>query len=145
MKRRKAHRLLDLRVPTKDVPYARGPNSAAGTRGGRGSARDAGGGDELPVVHPGRHLDPGDAWALIGDPLEERLVGGRAPAIEEARAREERGAGADGGHDLRLGGALREPVEQRPVLDLLARADPARDEEQVQVRAVGEAVIRHLT
>src|SRR5260370_985389 len=29
----KAHRLLDLRVPTKDVPYARGPNSAAGRRG----------------------------------------------------------------------------------------------------------------
>src|SRR6266700_498301 len=37
----KAHRLLDLRVPTKDVPYARGPNSAAGRRGRRRSAYEA--------------------------------------------------------------------------------------------------------
>src|SRR5207247_9519464 len=37
----KAHRPLDLRVPTKDVPYARGPNSAAGRRGRRRSAYEA--------------------------------------------------------------------------------------------------------
>src|SRR6059058_3615061 len=37
----RAHRLLDLRVPTKDVPYARGPNSAAGRRGRRRSAYEA--------------------------------------------------------------------------------------------------------
>src|SRR5213076_183056 len=37
----KAHRLLDLRVPAKDVPYARGPNSAAGRRGRRRSAYEA--------------------------------------------------------------------------------------------------------
>src|SRR5436305_4905212 len=37
----KAHRLLALRVPTKDVPYARGPNSAAGRRGRRRSAYEA--------------------------------------------------------------------------------------------------------
>src|SRR5436305_4554186 len=37
----KAHRLLDLRVPTRDVPYARGPNSAAGRRGRRRSAYEA--------------------------------------------------------------------------------------------------------
>src|SRR6266581_3333807 len=36
-----AHRLLALRVPTKDVPYARGPNSAAGRRGRRRSAYEA--------------------------------------------------------------------------------------------------------
>src|SRR5205823_7697706 len=29
----KAHRLLDRRVPANDVPYARGPKSAAGRRG----------------------------------------------------------------------------------------------------------------
>src|SRR5438876_2551586 len=37
----KAHRLLALRVPAKDVPYARGPNSAAGRRGRRRSAYEA--------------------------------------------------------------------------------------------------------
>src|SRR5207245_1973689 len=37
----KAHRLLDLRVPAKDVPYARGPNGAAGSRGRRRSAYEA--------------------------------------------------------------------------------------------------------
>src|SRR2546428_11465157 len=37
----KAHRLLALRVPTKDVPYAREPNSAAGRRGGRRRAYEA--------------------------------------------------------------------------------------------------------
>src|SRR5207247_8825851 len=37
----KAHRPLDLRVPTKGVPYARGPNSAAGRRGRRRSAYEA--------------------------------------------------------------------------------------------------------
>src|SRR2546427_2567810 len=37
----KAHRLLDLRVPTNDVPYACGPNSAAGRRGRRRSAYEA--------------------------------------------------------------------------------------------------------
>src|SRR2546426_729701 len=37
----KAHRLLALRVPTKDVPYARGPSSAAGRRGRRRSAYEA--------------------------------------------------------------------------------------------------------
>src|SRR5207249_8035993 len=37
----KAHRLLDLRVPAKDVPYTRGPNSAAGRRGRRRSAYEA--------------------------------------------------------------------------------------------------------
>src|SRR5439155_25337517 len=37
----KAHRPLDLRVPTKDVSYARGPNSAAGRRGRRRSAYEA--------------------------------------------------------------------------------------------------------
>src|SRR5205814_9026392 len=37
----KAHRLLALRVPVKDVPYARGPNSAAGRRGRRRSAYEA--------------------------------------------------------------------------------------------------------
>src|SRR5207237_1484638 len=37
----KAHRLLDLRVPAKDVPYARGPNCAAGRRGRRRSAYEA--------------------------------------------------------------------------------------------------------
>src|SRR5438552_3825955 len=37
----KAHRPLDLRVPAKDVPYAGGPNSAAGRRGRRRSAYEA--------------------------------------------------------------------------------------------------------
>src|SRR5204863_260556 len=37
----KAHRQLALRVPAKDVPYARGPNSAAGRRGRRRSAYEA--------------------------------------------------------------------------------------------------------
>src|SRR5436309_11347745 len=37
----KAHRPLDLRVPTKDVPYARGPNSAARRRGRPRSAYEA--------------------------------------------------------------------------------------------------------
>src|SRR2546430_13918172 len=37
----KAHRLLDLRVPANDVPYARGPKSAAGRRGRRRSAYEA--------------------------------------------------------------------------------------------------------
>src|SRR5207237_5655971 len=48
----KAHRPLDLRVPTKDVSYARGPNSAAGRRGRRRSAHEAaragGGGGTRP-------------------------------------------------------------------------------------------------
>src|SRR5439155_6138074 len=37
----KADRLLDRRVPANDVPYARGPNSAAGRRGRRRSAYEA--------------------------------------------------------------------------------------------------------
>src|SRR5207244_8158548 len=37
----KAHRLLDLRMPANDVPYACGPNSAAGRRGRRRSAYEA--------------------------------------------------------------------------------------------------------
>src|SRR5881396_1590709 len=37
----KAHRLLALRVPAKDMPYACGPNSAAGRRGRRRSAYEA--------------------------------------------------------------------------------------------------------
>src|SRR5207249_1777273 len=37
----KAHRLLDLRMRANDVPYACGPNSAAGRRGRRRSAYEA--------------------------------------------------------------------------------------------------------
>src|SRR5437588_7951506 len=37
----KAHRLLDLPMPANDVPYACGPNSAAGRRGRRRSAYEA--------------------------------------------------------------------------------------------------------
>src|SRR5205823_1723748 len=37
----KADRPLDLRVPAKDVPYARGPKSAAGRRGRRRRAYEA--------------------------------------------------------------------------------------------------------
>src|SRR5205823_5958420 len=37
----KADRLLDLRMPANDVPYACGPNSAAGRRGRRRSAYEA--------------------------------------------------------------------------------------------------------
>src|SRR5947207_2024261 len=37
----KAHRLLALRMPANDVPYACGPNSAAGRRGRRRSAYEA--------------------------------------------------------------------------------------------------------
>src|SRR5213593_4696741 len=49
----KAHRPLDLRVPAKDVPYARGPKSAAGRRGRRRSPYKAPRAATLRATPPG--------------------------------------------------------------------------------------------
>src|SRR5437016_5496761 len=86
-----AHRLLDLRVPTKDVPYARGPNSAAGRRGRRRSAYEApraaadrgtrlGGAESKRRRRPRLPAPPSRVTLLLGD-----LFGKAAERLREPR------------------------------------------------------------
>src|SRR5207249_9351465 len=85
----KAHRLLALRVATKDVPYARGPNSAAGRRGRRRSAYEA----PRAAADRGTRLGGAESkrrWRprLPAPPSRVTLLGRRyAPRPQPAQAR----------------------------------------------------------
>src|SRR5439155_1643478 len=105
----KAHRPLDLRVPAKDVPYARGPNSAAGRRGRRRSAYEAPraaadrgtrlGGAESKRRRRPRLPAPPSRVTLLGRPTDDAGVDQRGDALGGvANLGERRGAvGAEQG------------------------------------------------
>jgi hypothetical protein len=104
--------------------------------------RDAGGGDELAVLDPARLLHPADLRPLLGDPLEEHLVRRGAFAVEQAGARQQRGARAYGHDHVGLGDAPAQEAEDLRVLGLLARSETSRHQEEIQARAVVEVVAR---
>src|SRR5438477_1399437 len=72
----KAHRLLDLPMPTKDVPYARGPNSAAGRRGRRRSAYEA----PRAAADRGTRLGGAESKRRRRPPPPRTAVSGHAPS-----------------------------------------------------------------
>src|SRR5215468_8008529 len=108
-----------------------------------GARGDAGSGHERAVLDPARLLDPIDLLALAARELEEDLVRRRAPAVEQPRAREQRGSRAHRHRHLGRARARAQELVQRVVAELSERADPARQEQQVQLGAVAEAPSRN--
>jgi hypothetical protein len=108
-----------------------------------GAGGDTGRRREGPVLHPARLRHPVDLVALTARELEEHLVRGRAAAVEQPRLRQQRRAGAHRHRHLGRGRALAQEVEQRRVGELRDRAHAARQQDQVELRAIGEVVAGH--
>src|SRR5258708_5322425 len=86
---------------------------------------DAGGGPDLAVAQEDRVGLDGDAGVaplqgVAGAPMRDS-----APSVEQARLRQQEGAGADGADAPRLPRALADPSDERALLHRRARAEPA--------------------
>lgn len=101
-----------------------------------GDAR--GGGDPAVAYVDGVGVGP-HGRVVPGEPVAVRPVGGRAPAVQQARPGEQQRAGADGDQPVGTGTVRPQPVGEPGVR--LPGARPARDEQGVRGGRLGEGAV----
>src|SRR5262245_34512390 len=102
--------------------------------------RDARGRDEVAVAHVARAVEHRHV-AAGAQRLHEGPVRGDAPTLREARLVEQQHAGADARHPLAALAHLADPLDQRRVVHLAARALSAGDEQHVELGGIREGVV----